>query len=109
MCGTIRTNYFFGGNHTLVYVREQTGYELPLFGSISYALKGGRKFVDVMNPNCRISVCHTFKQYDAECLHFTNGGRNSYTTVKMEKYVKGGHKGSANTFLLSKYSCVKFT
>ncbi|XP_035700409.1 fibroblast growth factor receptor 2 isoform X1 [Folsomia candida] len=80
LCGTIRTNYFFGGNHTLVYVREQTGYELPLFGSISYALKGGRKFVDVMNPNCRISVCHTFKQYDAECLHFTNGGRNSYTT-----------------------------
>ncbi|OXA54046.1 Receptor-like tyrosine-protein kinase kin-16 [Folsomia candida] len=80
-CGNITTNHFFGGNYTLAHIMEQTIWEIPLFESLSYAMKEGTKFINVMNPNCLVTICHIGESaFSGECLHFTQDGRNNYTT-----------------------------
>ncbi|XP_021953203.1 mast/stem cell growth factor receptor Kit isoform X2 [Folsomia candida] len=82
-CGTIATDQFFGGNYTLAHIMEQTAWELPLFSALSFTLEQGTKFVNVMNPNCRVTICHIWKTgIRGECLHFTHDGQNSYRTDK---------------------------
>ncbi|XP_035707761.1 uncharacterized protein LOC118435585 [Folsomia candida] len=82
-CGTIATDHYFGGNYTLAHIMKQRPWELPLFSSLSFTLEQGTKFVDVMNPNCRVTICHIWKGGSAaECHHFTHDGPKHYTTYK---------------------------
>ncbi|OXA54340.1 Macrophage-stimulating protein receptor [Folsomia candida] len=80
-CGTIETDYFSNRNQTILTITEETELEMEHFEAVSLTLMSGNKYINVSNPNCKVTICHQVPEESAECMHFYHEGfNNSYVT-----------------------------